>query len=157
MKSIQVQIYRQPCPEAEVEGVAELRRDIAAHYWLNNVKVVTAHTLGAFTELACVDNRRHYVCTAAFDQAAQADELACLYSQEVMMTFICSDRNAEATVQQVLTHYGLTKGHSVLKTGPSKNDPAVFLSIQGEVPVELREVLRTELGSMPGIVIQEGL
>ena len=73
------------------------------------------------------------------------------------MTFVCSDRMAETTVRRVLTHYGLTEGHGVLKTGPSENDPIVYLSIQGEVPVELRELLRAELGIMPGIAIQEGM
>jgi hypothetical protein len=76
MRSNEVQIYRQACPEADIEGVAELRRDIAGRYWLNNVKVVTARPLGALTELACVDCRRHYVRTETFDQVAQANAFA---------------------------------------------------------------------------------
>jgi hypothetical protein len=73
------------------------------------------------------------------------------------MTFICSDRDTEALVEHVLTSYGLSQTHCVLKTGPSDTDATVYLSIQGEVPVELREVLRAELGNRPGITIQEGI
>jgi hypothetical protein len=73
------------------------------------------------------------------------------------MTFICSEPTAETTVRRVLTRYGLTEGHGVHKTGPSETDPNVYLSIQGEVSVELREVLYTELGTILGITIQEGI
>jgi hypothetical protein len=69
-----VQIYREPRSDAEVEGTAEVRRDIAARYWLNNVKVVTSRILGEFTALACVDNQTHYIRTGAFAQVEQADE-----------------------------------------------------------------------------------
>ena len=55
------------------------------------------------------------------------------------MTFICFDHTAEAAVEHVLRQHGLTEAHPVLKTGPSDTDPTVYLSIQGEIPVELRE------------------
>jgi hypothetical protein len=74
MRSIAVQIYQEPRPDAEVEGTAELRQDIAARYWLNNVKVVTTRSLGEFTALACVDSQTHYVQTCAFEQVERADE-----------------------------------------------------------------------------------
>ena len=73
------------------------------------------------------------------------------------MTFICFDHTAEAAVEHVLRQHGLTEAYPVLKTGPSATDPTVYLSIQGELPVELREELHAELCSRPGVVIQEGI
>ncbi len=73
------------------------------------------------------------------------------------MTFICFDHTAEAAVEHVLRQHGLTEAHPVLKIGPSETDPRVYLCIQGELPVELREELHAELGSMPGVAIQEGI
>jgi hypothetical protein len=73
------------------------------------------------------------------------------------MTFICFDHTAEAAVEHVLRRHGLTEAHPVLKTGPSDTDPTVYLSLEGEIPVELREELHAELGSMPGVTIQEGI
>ena len=73
------------------------------------------------------------------------------------MTFVCFDHTAQAAVEHVLRQHGLTEAHDVLKTGPSDTDPIVYLSILGEIPVELREELHAELGSMPGVAIQEGI
>jgi hypothetical protein len=73
------------------------------------------------------------------------------------MTFVCSDHIAEEIVWRTLTQYGLTEGYELLKTGPTENDPNVYLSIPGEVPVVLREVLHAELGTRRGITIQEGI
>lgn len=62
-------IYREPHPAA-YEGEARLRQDLASHYWLGNVKVVTLRPQDDFTALACVDGTTHFVRTDDLAQAA---------------------------------------------------------------------------------------
>jgi hypothetical protein len=68
MSSKTVQIYHEPRINAEVDGTAELHRDVADRYWLNNVKIVAARGLGTFTALACSDCQTYYVQTSMFDE-----------------------------------------------------------------------------------------
>ena len=69
MAQTQMRIYREPRSDAPSEGEAELRKDIAARYWIGNVKVVRIFSVAHFIGLECVDGATHYVLTDDFAQA----------------------------------------------------------------------------------------
>ncbi|MEN9937583.1 MAG: hypothetical protein RLZZ387_4162 [Chloroflexota bacterium] len=62
-----VPVYHEPCLDAD-EGQALLRHDVAMHYFIGNLKVVTIEPQLEFTGLTCTDGITHYVRTADFQR-----------------------------------------------------------------------------------------
>jgi hypothetical protein len=68
MSDIQITTYGEPRWGAKAAGMAQIRKDSQAHYYVNNVSVIDMRVVDLFTVLTCADNTTHYVLTAFFQR-----------------------------------------------------------------------------------------
>ncbi len=72
MSNLQISTYCEPRWGSKAAGMASLRKDGQACYYLDNVQIADTQVVGLFTVLTCVDNTTHYVLTAFFHLADRA-------------------------------------------------------------------------------------
>jgi hypothetical protein len=72
MNEIQISTYRAPRWGSRATGIASIRKDNQARYYVDNVAVSDTRIVDLYTVVTCIDGTTHNVLTVFFRQVDRA-------------------------------------------------------------------------------------